>query len=78
MAIPDISFYTTAEVATLRTAVVAERLRRATGGTITSANKNGRQFTVESASESELAGLEQALARRLNTGGANKRRISFN
>lgn len=78
MAIPNLSIYSAAEIAELSAAVKAERLRRITGGAITQGNKNGRGYSVELMSEAELSNLENALARRLGTGGAFKRRINFN
>ncbi len=77
MAIPDLSFYTPAQLQALKDAVVAERLRRFTGGTITTGGKNGKNYGVQIATESELADIEKELARRLGSRGPTKRRIAF-
>ena len=77
MAIPDLSFYTPDQLQDLKDAVVAERLRRFTGGTITTGGKNGKNYGVQIATESELAAIEQELARKLGTRGPTKRRIAF-
>ena len=78
MAFPNLSIYSAAQLQTLKDAVIAERLRRVQGGSITQGNKNGRGYSVELMSEEELSRLEDELARKLGTQGANKRRINFN
>lgn len=77
MPMPDLTIYTPAQIADLKAAVLAERMRRLTGGTVTSGGKNQKNFTVQTATESELASLERAIAR-IESGGRNSiRRMDF-
>ena len=78
MQFPNLNFYNTAQLTALKDAVIAERLRRVTGGTITQGSKNGKSFSIETCSEEELSKLENALAKKLGLAGPNKRRINFN
>lgn len=78
MGLPNLEFYTQAQLTTLRNAVIAERLRRVTGEAITQGNKNGRGYSVQLISDQELSNLESEIARRLRVFGDRKRRITFN
>ncbi len=73
----DLSFYTPAQLQTLKDAVIAERLRRVTGGTVSSGSKNGKSFSMQLLSDEALSNLESELSRKLKTRGPSKRRISF-
>jgi len=77
MAFPNLSFYTPADIEQLKTDVIAERLRRVRGESITQGNKNGRGYSIQLMSDSELSNLENELARRLGTTGIKKTRKNF-
>ncbi len=73
----DLSFYTPAQLQAIKEAVIDERLRRVTGGTVQSGSKNGKQYTMHLLSDEALGKLESEVARRLKTRGPTKRRINF-
>lgn len=75
--LPNLSIYTPTEIQELLAAVKAERLRRLTGGTVTSGSKNGKSYSVQVMSDTELNNLEDALAKRLGKSAPQMRRVSF-
>lgn len=78
MPIPDLSIYTTAEVAEFRTLIAAERKRRLTGESVQSGSKNGKSYSLQLMSDAELSNFEQALAAKLGKRTTQRRRIDFN
>lgn len=73
----NFSFYTVQQLNDLKDAIIATRLERVSGGTITSGGKNGKNYAVTVAEDAELCAIENELARRLGTRGPTKRRIAF-
>jgi len=78
MTIPDLSIYTTAEIAEFRELVKAERVRRLSGESIQSGSKNGKSYSLTQMSDEELSRFESALANRLGKRKTQRRRIDFN
>lgn len=77
MSVPNLSIYNPEQLAALKDAVIAERMRRLTGGAIMSGSKNGKSFSVQTASEQELNNLEDALAIRLGKKAPQVRRVDL-
>lgn len=77
MSVPNLAIYNHEQLLALKDAVIAERLRRVSGGTVMSGSKNGKSFSVQTASEQELNNLEDALAKRLGKSAPQVRRIDL-
>lgn len=77
--VPNLDLYSPTQLQELKDAVIAERMRRLTGGTVTSGSKNGKSYGVLVMSNEELSMLEEQIAKKLGLRKSpQKRRINFN